>query len=211
MKILITGGSRGIGKAISSFFESKGHLVFKPTRNELDLKKDFSIDKPEFDVIINNAAINPLKPILDIVDNDVMTINYYAPLKIIQMCLPYMIKQQYGRIINIGSILIEKAKFNRLAYSASKNALHSLTKSLTVEYAKLNILTNTISPGFIDTDLTRQNNSKEDILNIINNVPIKRLGNPEEIAKLVYHLTIDNTFVTGQNIIIDGGYSCIAN
>jgi 3-oxoacyl-[acyl-carrier protein] reductase len=119
-----------------------------------------------------------------------------------------MVHQKYGRIINIGSIWIDLAKPGRLAYSASKNALHSLTKALTAEYAQYNILSNTISPGFILTDLTTQNNTPEELEKLKENIPIKRLGLPSEIAKLVYLLSIENTYISGQNIKIDGGYLC---
>jgi NAD(P)-dependent dehydrogenase (short-subunit alcohol dehydrogenase family) len=119
-----------------------------------------------------------------------------------------MSSKGYGRIVNIGSIWIDISKPKRAAYSASKSALHSLTKSLTAEYAHENILTNTVSPGFIGTDLTYQNNSKEQIDKLTKQIPIRRLGLPEEVAKLVYNLTIENNYITGQNIIIDGGFSC---
>jgi NAD(P)-dependent dehydrogenase (short-subunit alcohol dehydrogenase family) len=137
-----------------------------------------------------------------------MKINYFSPLQIIQQCLPYMVKQNYGRIINIGSIWIETSKPKRAAYSASKSALHSLTKSLTAEYAHEGILTNTISPGFIGTDLTYQNNTQEEIDSLTKQIPVGRLGYPKEVAQLVYQLTVENTFISGQNIKIDGGYSC---
>lgn len=210
MKVLVTGGSRGIGAEIVRIFIDNGHDVYAPTRQELDLNLDIQLKNNSFDIIINNAGINPLKSIIDISDIDVMKVNYFAPMQIIQQCLPYMIQQKYGRIINIGSIWIEFSKPLRTAYSASKSALHSLTKSLTSEYAKFNILTNTISPGFIATDLTFQNNSLQDIEKIISNIPIQRLGKPKEIAELVLYLSTKNDFISGQNIVIDGGYSCCA-
>lgn len=208
MDILITGGSRGIGKAIVEIFANNGHLVYAPSREELDLTCSINLNKREFDVIVNCAGINPIKYLNDISDTEVMKINYFSPLEIIQQCIPYMVDKKYGRIINIGSVWIDKAKPGRLAYSASKNALHALTKSITAEYGRLNILANTISPGFIETDMTFQNNTPEDILKIKNNIPVNRLGKPEEIAKLVYYLTIDNNYISGQNITIDGGYLC---
>jgi 3-oxoacyl-[acyl-carrier protein] reductase len=208
MNVLITGASRGIGQTIANLFLNKGHAVWIPTREELDLSKPVDLKNRQFDIIINNAGINPLKPIDQITDQEVMRVNYTSPFEIIQQCLPYMVKQNYGRIINIGSIWIDIAKPKRAAYSASKSALHSLTKSLTSEYAFNNILTNTISPGFIGTALTYQNNTKEELTLLSAQVPVGRLGTTEEIAKLVYFLTIENTFITGQNITIDGGYTC---
>jgi 3-oxoacyl-[acyl-carrier protein] reductase len=139
---------------------------------------------------------------------EVMRVNYTSPLKIIKQCLPHMISNQYGRIINMGSIWMNISKPNRSAYSASKSALHSISKSITSEYALQGILCNTISPGYISTDLTYQNNSKSQLSVLSQNIPVGRLGTPEEVAKLTYQLTIDNTFITGQNIVIDGGYSC---
>lgn len=211
MNVLVTGGSRGIGMAIAQHFASNGHLVWAPSREHLDLSKSVKLNSTEFDIIINNAGINPLRGVSEVTDDVVYRVNYLAPLEIIQQCLPYMVAKGYGRIINIGSIWIDKAKPNRLAYSASKSALHSLTKALTAEYAQYNILTNTISPGYIGTDLTYQNNTTKQLDEIISKIPVRRLGTAEEVAKLAYQLTVENTFITGQNIIIDGGYLCAAN
>jgi len=208
MKVLITGGSRGIGKAIVDLFIHNGHSVSAPSRSELDLTQPVQLQDCEFDIVINCAGINPIKHLDSVVDNTVMQVNYLAPLQIVQQCLPYMVSKQYGRIINIGSVWINTAKPARLAYSASKNALHALTKAITAEYGHFNIIANTVSPGFIQTELTLKNNTPKEILNILHNVPASRLGEPTEVAKLVYQLTVENTFVNGQNIIIDGGFSC---
>jgi 3-oxoacyl-[acyl-carrier protein] reductase len=210
MKVLVTGGSRGIGKAIVEKFRSQGHFVTAPSRSELDLSKKPLLPSVDFDIVINNAGINPLNGILDISEEEVMRVNYTSHLEIVQQCLPYMIDQKFGRIVNIGSIWIDLAKPKRLAYNASKSALNSLTKSITAEYAAYNIIANTVSPGFIATELTYQNNSKEDLDSIIKGIPINRLGYPEEVAELVYNLCIDNNYIAGQNIKIDGGYSCAA-
>lgn len=210
MKVFVTGGSRGIGAAIVNLFKREGHNVIFPTRKELNLLSPVTLNEISYDIIINNAGINVLSELANLQEQTTMQVNYFAPLSIIQQCLPYMISQNYGRIINIGSIWIDKAKPKRHSYAASKNALHALTKTIAAEYSQNNILANTISPGFILTDLTKQNNSAEQLEQIVNEIPVKRFGLPEEIAKTVYHLTVENTFITGQNITIDGGYSCTA-
>ena len=145
MKVLVTGGSRGIGKAIVDLFVANGHSVYSPTRSELDLTQPINLEHREFDIVVNCAGVNPIKTLDCIDNNDVMLVNYLSPLEIVQQCLPHMVDQQYGRIINIGSVWIDTAKTGRLAYSASKSALHALTKAITAEYGHWNILTNTVS------------------------------------------------------------------
>lgn len=211
MKVLVTGGSRGIGKVIVDLFKQKGHEVYSPTREELNLSGECRLVNTDFDIIINNGGINPTKGIEEITDTEVMSINYQAPLSITQQCLPYMVLKGYGRIVNIGSIWIELAKPQRLAYSASKAALHALSKAVVAEYGDKGVIANTISPGFIATDLTFQNNTIQQIQAKLKHVPLGRLGTPEEIAWLAYQLTVENSFIAGQNIIIDGGYLCTAH
>jgi len=208
MRVLVTGGSRGLGKAIADEFGKHGHVVYKPTRADIDLTGRVSLKFAEFDAVICNAGINPIKRITEVSDEEVMRVNYTSHLEIIQQCLPFMIKQRFGRIVNIGSIWIDTAKPGRLAYSASKLALHALTRAITAEHATNGIVANTVSPGFILTDLTKQNNTPEDIKRLEKSIPVGRLGLPDEVAKLVYSLTFDNSYIAGQNIIIDGGFSC---
>lgn len=209
MRVLLTGGSGGIGNAIAREFEKHGHVVYTPTRSDIDLSKEVKLKFVDFDIVVCNAGINPIKPITDISDEEVMRVNYTSHLEIVQQCLPYMIGQGWGRIVNIGSIWIDTAKPGRLAYSASKAALHSLTKFITAEYAVNGVIANTISPGYVMTELTHKNNTPEELGKIRERIPVKRLGLPIEIAKLAYNLTIDNQYIAGQNIIIDGGYSCV--
>lgn len=211
MNVLVTGGSGGIGKAIVEKFTVLGHSVYAPTREQLNLLNPINLPRKDFDVVINNAGINPLIGILDISDDTVMRVNYLSPLKIIQQCLPHMEMRGFGRIVNIGSVWTKVAKSKRCAYSASKCAIHSLTMSLTAEFANKGVLSNTVSPGFIGTKLTYQNNTTEELNKIIQDVPVGRLGTPSEVAELVYFLgSHTNTFISGQNIVIDGGYTCVA-
>jgi 3-oxoacyl-[acyl-carrier protein] reductase len=216
MVVLLTGSSRGIGKGIKHFFEKHGHIVVSPSKKEMDLSnlshvKSYLTTIKDVDIIINNTGINPLNSIEDETIenlNNILNVNYLSSFVICQHFLPLLKTKNYGRIINIGSIWIKYAKNLRGGYSASKNALHSLTKTIVSEYSGYDILCNTVSPGYILTDLTLQNNTKEDIEYIKNQIPLKRLGDIDEIAKLVYFLTIENTYINGQNITIDGGYSC---
>lgn len=211
MKVLVTGGSGSIGSCIVDFFKDNGHDVFCPSKEQLDLRANVMLHNPEYDVVVNNAGINPLRAIENICDNEVMQVNYNSALQIVQQCIPYMLSAGYGRIINIGSIWKDFAKPCRLAYSASKNALHALTKAIAAEYAEANILANTVSPGFVESKMTYANNSTYEIEKLLLSIPAKRLGKPFEVAKLVYQMSIENTYITGQNIIIDGGYSCSAS
>jgi 3-oxoacyl-[acyl-carrier protein] reductase len=210
LRVLVTGGSRGIGKEICDVFIKKGHEVIAPTRDELDLSKPITATYDKIDILVNNAGVNRIKSILEADDLETMQINYFSPLSLFKNCLPHMQKQYYGRVVNVGSIWVDFAKPGRSSYSASKNALQSLSKAITAEYANYNILANTVSPGFISTDMTMQNNSEDDLRNIRSKIPLGRLGNPNEIACLVYFLSVENSYISGQNIVIDGGYSCTA-
>jgi 3-oxoacyl-[acyl-carrier protein] reductase len=211
IRALVTGGSGGLGKAIVKNLRLEGIYVWSPTREELDLShSNFILKDNQFEIVVNCAGINPLNEFSKSLHEEVMRVNYFSPLKIIQQCLPYMIEKNVGRIVNIGSILGNLSKPERSAYSASKSALDMLSKSITSEYSKYNILSNTISPGYIKTDLTYKNNTSEQLEVISKKIPLNRLGGTEEIAELVKFLTLRNTYITGQNIIIDGGYTCVA-
>jgi 3-oxoacyl-[acyl-carrier protein] reductase len=211
MRILVTGGSRGIGKDICEKFNNEGHEVIAPTREDLDLSKPLSFIPEKIDILVNNAGINLVDSIFEGENyEEIMTVNYFSPARLFKLCFPYMKKQNYGRIINIGSVWVDYAKPGRSAYSASKNALHSLTKAITAEYGSYNIIANTVSPGFFITDMTFQNNSEEDIKELRSKIPLGRLGYTNEVADLVYFLSVQNSYISGQNIVIDGGYSCTA-
>jgi len=189
-RILVTGGSGAIGSAIVHKFSNAGHVVYAPTREELDLTSTTKLTDTEFDVVINNAGINPLKDVLN-VDDIVMQVNYVSPLRIVQQCLPHMIQNGYGRILNIGSIWVTQTKKNRSAYSASKAALDAMSRSITAEYAQYNILANTLSPGFVDTPLTRKNNSELEIEMLRSQIPVGRIMCI--CLQLKTHILVDRT------------------
>lgn len=216
---LITGASRGIGKAIAIRFKDLGATVLDPSRTELDLSSDDSVDsylanlKEPVDILVNNAGINPLADVTELSDEDIsetMKVNLISPLRLIRGLAPGMIQRRYGRIVNISSIWGSVSKPRRLAYSISKTGLNGMTRSLAVELAEYDITVNAISPGFVNTELTSQNNSPAELAAIAGALPVKRLAEPEEIAEITaFFCSEKNSFTTGQVILADGGYSCL--
>ena len=215
---LITGSSRGIGKAFVNKFEVNGYKLLTPSRNEMNLNDNSSIEsyckkiEVDIDVIINCAGVNTIATLNELDDaalNSMIQINLLAPLKIIQCLNDKMGKKRLGHIINISSIWSFISKEGRSGYSATKAGINGMTRTLALEFAPKNILINSVAPGYVNTELTKQNNTPEDIANIASLIPLQRLAEPEEIANLVYFLSSDmNTYITGQTIIIDGGYIC---
>ena len=218
-RALITGASRGIGSAIADLFKQKNIEVIVPTRQELDLNSRESIYNfvkklnVPIDILINNAGINKLASLEEIKDEDLdetLQVNLASHIILTKLLIPHMKNQNYGRIVNISSIWSEFSKPQRLMYSASKAGLNGFTVASAVELAPYNILVNSVAPGFVNTELTKNNNSPEELEKISAGIPLQRLAEPEEIAELVYFLSSDkNTFVTGQIIFADGGFSCV--
>ena len=117
-------------------------------------------------------------------------------------------KSKYHRIINVSSIWSIISKSRRSLYSSTKGAINSLTRSLSLELSKKNVLVNSVSPGFILTNLTKKSLSATDIIKIKKEIPLNRLGKPKEVADLIFYLGSEkNTYITGQNIVCDGGFS----
>lgn len=171
------------------------------------------VEKFNIDILINNAGINIVSEATEI-DNDdfieIQNINVHGPFLLAKAFGIKMIEKKWGRIINIASIWSIVTRSGRLSYSTSKMALLGLNKTLAVEWAKHNVLVNCVSPGFTLTELTATTNTKEELKIIENTIPQNRLALPEEIAKCVLFLSSDlNTYITGQNIAIDGGYTAI--
>jgi 3-oxoacyl-[acyl-carrier protein] reductase len=216
---LITGASSGIGLAIAKSFQKQGMNVLAPGRGELNLLSDESIDwylsglKCSIDVLVNNAGINLLGAIGNLDEQnikDTMQVNLLAPLRIIRNLAPRMISKKYGRIVNIGSIWGMITKPGRVTYTLTKSGLGGLTRSVAVELAGHNVLVNCVAPGYVNTKLTRKNNTSKELIKIKKSIPLQRLAKPDEIAELVLFLCSDkNTYITGQTIAIDGGYLCV--
>lgn len=214
-KVLLTGASRGIGEAIRTELEQTDlYDIIAPLRPELDLGCRDSIDSyiaPEVDILINNAGINIVKPIEELSDaniDDVFQVNLIAPLKLAKKVIPSMKKKKFGRIVNISSIWGVRSKEMRTLYSSTKFGLIGQTKSLCRELGEYGILINAVCPGFVGTELTYSILSKDEISELEKQVPLGRFANPSEIAKLVKYLISDeNTYITGQALVIDGGYT----
>lgn len=215
---LVTGGSRGIGAAIAARFRAAGAQVLAPDRTQMDLSDNRSIDaylktlKAPIDILVNNAGINRLGASGELDDGDfeaVLQINLVSALRLIAGIAPMMQANSYGRIVNISSIWGSVSKERRLTYSASKAGLNGLTRSLAIELGPHNITVNAVAPGFVNTDLTKQNNTPAQIAEIQRNIPLQRLAEPAEIAECVAFLCSSaGSYVTGHVLTVDGGYVC---
>jgi 3-oxoacyl-[acyl-carrier protein] reductase len=227
---LVTGGTRGIGAAIAKHLYKLGAEVtitgtsegYSEKNNYKYICVDFSsqdnlnyfskkIKDLDYDILINNAGINHIGPISEIKVEDFMAVqqvNVIAPFVLSQVVLPNMRKKKWGRIVNISSIWGKISKAYRAPYSASKFAIDGLTVAISAEVASDNVLVNSVAPGFIDTELTRGILGIDGMKKLANQVPIQRVGTTEEVAKFVAWLAgPDNTYISGQNIAIDGGFT----
>ena len=230
--VLVTGGTRGIGKALVDAFTGAGANVYFTGRSEkaplgaekryfsLDFTNDTSLNNfllniknMKIDVLVNNAGINKIAPFVDIATEDfrrIQKVNVEGPFLLSQIIAKKMLENSYGRIVNISSVFGQISKIERASYSTSKFALEGMSKAMAVEYAAKNILVNVVSPGFVDTDLTREILTPQQIDEIVSTVPIKRLAFVEEIAKVVLFVASkENSFMTGQNILVDGAFTCV--
>jgi len=218
--VLITGGARGIGAAIAAELDAAGCRVVTPTRSELDLVSPASLDAwvaanagLAVDILINNAGINVLRALPEIESAGwaaMMQTNLTAPLRLIQAFAPGMAVRGWGRILNLSTIFSLVTKERRAAYSMTKAALNALTRSAAVEFGPSGVLVNALAPGYVDTALTRQNNSPEAIAALTAAIPLRRLAQPAELARTAAFLvSASNTYLTGQTIVVDGGFTCL--
>lgn len=216
---LITGASRGIGRAIAERLRTDGINTITPTRKEMDLLSDTSInsyirslDRP-IDILINNAGINITASLPQLTDSqirDTMQINLLAPIRLARLLAPTMMDRHYGRILSISSIWGVVTKGGRLSYSTAKSALGGMTRTLAVELGTHDILVNGLAPGYVNTELTEKNNTPAQIEVIKRSIPLGRLAEPKEIAEVAAFLVSEkNSYITGQLIVVDGGYTCL--
>ena len=169
------------------------------------------LEAREIDILINCAGINKIAPFVEIDPNDflrIQQVNVFAPMRLCQTVLPNMLRRNWGRIVNISSVWGKISKEYRASYSASKFALDGMTLALAAEHGANGILANCVSPGFIDTELTRAVLGESGIRQMTQGVPVRRLGQADEIAGMVLWLASEeNTYLNGQNIAVDGGFS----
>ena len=228
-KVLITGGSKGIGLSTAEEFHLLGaevHITtttknktkfekFKVHRVDFDNNKSLEdflsiIANEDYDICINNAGTNAINKIEDTRLEDwekILKVNLTAPFRVIQAVVPHMKKKKYGKIVNISSIwgMISKAK--RLPYSASKFGIRGLTLACAAELAKDNVLINNILPGFTLTELTKKILTPSEMEEIEKQIPAGRMAEPKEIAQVVLFLCSEmNSYISGQDIVVDGGF-----
>lgn len=215
-KVLLTGASKGIGRAIyEELLKNDLYSVDAPSHSTLDINNKQSIDnyfenQINYDVLINNAGINILGEINELESesiNEMMQVNLVAPILLIQKVSKYMKNNKYGKIINLSSIWGIRSKEFRTLYSATKFGLNGVTKSLARELGSYNILVNSICPGYVNTEMTKKNVPENVQEEIKKDIPLGRFAEPSEIAKTIsFLISEENTYITGQTIIVDGGF-----
>ena len=230
--ILISGASRGIGRQIAIDLSQTGYTVIanynKSEQSAKELQTKFNIDTfqadiskgteikqltdyvlkkyGKIDVLINNAGISQTKLFTDITDEDwnqMINTNLYSAFKLTQKCLPNMIHNKSGSIINISSMWGQIGASCESLYSITKAGIDAMTKSLAKELGPSGIRVNSIAPGFIDTDMNKCY-SKEDVQGIISETPLEKFGQPSDLTNCIKWL-IEDQFTTGQIISINGG------
>jgi len=234
-KILITGASGGIGSSIVDKFLKNNFKLILTSSSDLTLNKlkdkygsehyyyvlnfndpiNFEIilkkisdEHADLNVIVNNAGITDDALILRMKLeqwNKVIQANLSSNFSIIKTLLPNMIKNKTGNIIGISSVVATSGNPGQVNYVAAKSGMIGLYKSIALEVASRNINVNVISPGFIISPMTDKLNEKQKNI-ILEKIPMKRFGKPNEIADLVYFLSNDQSrYITGQNIHVNGG------
>ncbi len=164
------------------------------------------------DILVNNAGVNYRTPVLDFPEEQwdrIIDTNLKGYYRVVQAVVPQMLELGYGKIINVSSILGSVALPNQLAYCASKGGVEQMTKVMALEWAKQGVRVNAIAPTYFETELVAQlRNDPERVAFINERTPMGRWGQPEELEGLVVFLAASGSdFITGQSILIDGGWT----
>ena len=169
------------------------------------IKKQFG----GLDVLVNNAGISYIGLLQDMKSEDwdrIVRTNLTSVFNLSKLAIPDMVARKYGKIINISSVWGNAGAACEVAYSATKGGINAFTKALAKELAPSNIQVNAVACGAIDTEMN-QFLEEDELIGLIEEIPAGRLGNAEEVADLVYHLGYKNSYLTGQVIGLDGGWS----
>lgn len=227
---IVTGGTRGIGFAIAERLLADGAAVLVTGRSAagsgpdgaryaaVELTDAAAVDRFSAelaalapDILINNAGMNRLSPFAAIDPAEflrIQQVNVNSAFRFCQAVLPGMRRKGWGRIVSISSIWGKVSRAGRASYSTSKFALDGMTVALSAEVAADGILVNCVAPGVIDSDMTRQVLGPQGIAELTAQIPARRLGRLDEVAALVaWMASPENSYISGQNIAIDGGFT----
>lgn len=218
MKVFLTGANGAIGSAIRDKFLSLNHEVVGPSSSELDLSdvasvaRYFETHAADFDVIVHCAGYN--KP-LEMTEfslteyEKTQTVNVTAFLEIVRRNIPYFKEKGCGYVLGIASLYGTITREGRMAYTVSKHGIIGAVQTLALELGQYGVLCNTVSPGFVDTPMFRRCNTPEQRDLLCRKIPVGRLSDGKDIANVVSFLcSAENTYVTGQDITVDGGFMC---
>jgi len=231
---IVTGGTRGIGEAISRALHQQGFIVAANYGGNAQRAKAFTDDTgiPSYcwdvgdhqacidgcaqvvadlgaiDVVVNNAGItrDAVLHRMTFDDwNEVMRINLGGCFNMVKATFPGMRERAWGRVVNIGSVNGQSGQYGQVNYAAAKSGIHGFTKALALEGAKFGVTVNAVAPGYIDTDMVSA--VPQPVLDkIIAKIPVGRLGHADEIARgVVFLCSEDAAFVTGSTLSINGG------
>ena len=231
--VLVTGASRGIGLEAAKHFSKEGYKVIGSSRGDfnlgeligdesaisvqLDLMSKESIKNLFADlksedllpsVLVNNAGITKDQLFLRMKDedwDDVIETNLNGLFRVTKAFIKPMVKNKFGRVINISSVAGLMGNSGQVNYSSSKSAMVGFSRSLAKELGSRNITSNVVAPGFIETDMTTFLNDDEKV-ELSKNIPMRRFGTVEDVAKCIVFLASDEAnYITGQTISVDGG------